>query len=90
MFLDTFSITKKHFSSLKLLVFVKTLTLHPLRNMIVSAKPKTLNQNVYLAGSLKGGKITDLTFKVLFSVDSKFLGNLPDATSSDFQQTELN
>lgn len=58
--------------------------------MIVSAKPKTLNQNVYLAGSLKGGKITDLTFKVLFSVDSKFLGNLPDATSSDFQQTELN
>lgn len=61
---------------MKLLVFVKTLTLHPLRNMIVSAKPKTLNQNVYLAGSLKGGKITDLIFKDLFSVDSKFLGDL--------------
>lgn len=53
--------------------------------MIVSAKPKTLNQNVYPAGNLKGGKIKDLIFKDLFPVDSKFLGNLHDTTSSDFQ-----
>lgn len=53
--------------------------------MIVSAKPKTLNQNVYPAGNLKGGKIKDLIFKDLFPLDSKFLGNLHDTTSSDFQ-----